>query len=244
MKLFLSLCSLPVSLSLLLGISCADSTTGTATPAVQTSAPAPAQDDAKPMKQEVKATKAKQVDDDTAVKAVRAFIEESEIDKSIPQWKRQLRMPKKVAFDAKHNYFWNLQTNKGPIKIQFMPDVAPMHVTSTMYLTEVGFYDGLAFHRVIQGFMAQGGCPIGNGTGNPGYGYDGEFDPKVRHDRPGLLSMANTGRPGSDGSQFFLTFVPTPHLDGNYTVFGQVVRGLEAVDALEVGDRIERARVR
>jgi cyclophilin family peptidyl-prolyl cis-trans isomerase len=107
-----------------------------------------------------------------------------------------------------------------------------MHVSSTIYLTKLGYYDGLAFHRVIQGFMAQGGCPVGRGTGGPGYEYDGEFDANVRHDRPGLLSMANRG-PGTDGSQFFLTFVPTPHLDNNHTIFGEIVDGMETLAALE-----------
>ena len=114
-----------------------------------------------------------------------------------------------------------------------MPDVAPIHVGSTIYLTKLGFYDDLAFHRVITQFMAQGGCPLGTGTGGPGYEYGGEFDSGVRHDRPGLLSMANAG-PGTDGSQFFLTFVPTPWLDDNHTIFGEVIDGMETLKALEV----------
>ncbi len=123
-------------------------------------------------------------------------------------------------------------TNKGPILIKFMPAVAPMHVTSFMYLTELGYYDGLAFHRVIPGFMAQGGCPLGSGTGGPGYKFAGEFDPKVKHTKGGLLSMANAG-PGTDGSQFFLTFVATPWLDGKHTIFGEVVEGMDDLE----GDR-------
>ncbi|MBI5444750.1 MAG: peptidylprolyl isomerase [Deltaproteobacteria bacterium] len=125
-----------------------------------------------------------------------------------------------------------MTTNKGALRIRMMPDVAPMHVTSFLYLVELGFYDGLAFHRVISGFMAQGGCPLGTGTGGPGYEFGGEFSPKVRHDRPGLLSMANRG-PGTDGSQFFLTFVPTPWLDGKHTIFGEVVDGKEVLKTLE-----------
>jgi cyclophilin family peptidyl-prolyl cis-trans isomerase len=113
-----------------------------------------------------------------------------------------------------------------------MPDVAPMHVSSTIYLTRLGFYDGVIFHRVISGFMAQGGDPLGTGTGGPGYDYDGEYAPSARHDRPGLLSMANAG-PGTDGSQFFLTFVPTPHLDDKDTIFGEVIEGMDTVQALE-----------
>ena len=105
-------------------------------------------------------------------------------------------------------------------------------MASTIYLTRLGFYDGLGFHRVIDGFMAQGGCPLGTGTGGPGYRYDGEFGGKARHDRRGILSMANAG-PGTDGSQFFITFLATPHLDGNHTVFGAVDGGMEVLDALE-----------
>lgn len=125
-----------------------------------------------------------------------------------------------------------METNKGPVKIELLPDVAPMHVTSFIYLSRLGFYDGLAFHRVITGFMAQGGCPLGTGTGGPGYEYDGEFSPSVKHDVPGLLSMANAG-PGTDGSQFFLTFVPTPWLDGKHTIYGKVVEGMDTLKKLE-----------
>jgi cyclophilin family peptidyl-prolyl cis-trans isomerase len=113
-----------------------------------------------------------------------------------------------------------------------MPDVAPMHVSSTIYLTRLGFYNDVVFHRVIQGFMAQGGDPTGTGRGGPGYKYAGEFDANVTHDAPGKLSMANSG-PGTDGSQFFLTFVATPHLDGKHTIFGEVVEGMETVKQLE-----------
>jgi cyclophilin family peptidyl-prolyl cis-trans isomerase len=118
------------------------------------------------------------------------------------------------------------------MKVKLLPSVAPMHASSTVYLSRLGFYDGLKFHRVIDGFMAQGGCPLGTGTGGPGYKYDGEFDAKVRHAKPGLLSMANAG-PGTDGSQFFLTFVPTPHLDGKHTIFGEIVEGTDTLKALE-----------
>ncbi len=148
------------------------------------------------------------------------------------QWKLNLKKPAQMTFDANKEYYWILQTNKGTIKIKLMPEVAPMHVTSTIYLTKKGFYDGLKFHRVIPGFMAQGGCPLGTGTGGPGYKYDGEFDPKVKHDRPYLLSMANAG-PGTDGSQFFLTFKATPWLDGKHTIFGEIVEGKEVMAKLE-----------
>jgi cyclophilin family peptidyl-prolyl cis-trans isomerase len=120
----------------------------------------------------------------------------------------------------------------GSLKVKLDPKVAPMHVTSTIYLTELGFYDGTKFHRVITGFMAQGGDPLGRGSGGPGYQYAGEFDPKLKHDKPGLLSMANAG-PNTDGSQFFLTFVATPWLDGKHTLFGEVVEGMGTLKELE-----------
>ena len=141
--------------------------------------------------------------------------------------------PPTASFDPARTYSWVVDTNVGgPIKIKLLPDVAPMHVTSTIFLAKLGFYDGLAFHRVISDFMAQGGDPLGNGTGGPGYQYDGEYDGAVRHDRPGLLSMANAG-PGTYGSQFFITFVATPHLDGKHSIFGEVVEGMDVVRELE-----------
>jgi peptidyl-prolyl cis-trans isomerase B (cyclophilin B) len=147
-------------------------------------------------------------------------------------WKVKLTKPEMMKFDATKDYFWILETNKGNIRIKLMPDVAPMHVTSTIFLTNKGFYDGTIFHRVIPGFMAQGGDPTGTGMGGPGYKYDGEFSPNLKFDRPLLLAMANAG-PGTDGSQFFITFVPTPHLNGKHTIFGEVVEGQDTVKKLE-----------
>ncbi|MBN2843557.1 MAG: peptidylprolyl isomerase [Sedimentisphaerales bacterium] len=147
-------------------------------------------------------------------------------------WKTKLEKPELMSFDAAKDYFWVLETSKGTVKIKLWPEVAPMHVTSTIFLTNKKFYDSLTFHRIIPGFMAQGGCPLGDGTGGPGYEYDSECKDSVKHDKPYLLSMANAG-PGTDGSQFFITFVPTPHLDGKHTVFGEVVQGKEVVKALE-----------
>jgi cyclophilin family peptidyl-prolyl cis-trans isomerase len=170
--------------------------------------------------------------EDAAVAAIDAFIAEQNVDKGRRAWKSTLEKPPKVSFTTGASYLWNLETNKGSIVVKLMPDVAPMHVSSTIYLTRLGFYDDTVFHRVITGFMAQGGDPTGTGRGGPGYKYDGEFDSKVKHDKPGLLSMANAG-PGTDGSQFFLTFVKTPHLNGKHTIFGRVIKGMDTVKALE-----------
>jgi len=166
------------------------------------------------------------------ISTINDFITSQEIDKNQSNWKTSLPIPSVAIFDSKNIYHWQLNTNYGDIKIKLLPEIAPMHVTSTIYLTQLGFYDDLNFHRVITRFMAQGGCPLGSGTGGPGYQYAGEFDPSVKHDRPGLLSMANAG-PGTDGSQFFLTFVETPWLDGAHTIFGEIVDGFDTLEELE-----------
>ncbi len=169
---------------------------------------------------------------DAAIKAIDAQIAKAAVNKKDAGWRTKLPLPAVVKFDAAKSYFAHMSTNKGEVVIKFMPAVAPLHVTNFIYLTRLGYYDGLSFHRVITNFMAQGGCPLGSGTGGPGYGFNGEFTPTARHNRPGLLSMANAG-PGTDGSQFFLTFVATPWLDGKHTLFGEVVSGLDVLKALE-----------
>ena len=156
----------------------------------------------------------------------------AKVDKSKPNWKTTLPKPEMMTFDDTKTYWAHMNTNKGPITIKFLPKVAPMHVTNFIYLSRLGFYDGLKFHRVITAFMAQGGDPLGNGTGGHGYQFAGEFDPAVKHDKGGKLSMANAG-PGTDGSQFFLTFVATPWLDGKHTIFGEVTDGMETLKKLE-----------
>ena len=169
---------------------------------------------------------------DAVLDALDEFSAAQAVDVAASGWRTHLAKPPTVEFDAATEYFWELETNLGAITVRLLPAVAPMHVASTIYLTRLGFYDGLKFHRVISEFMAQGGCPLGTGTGGPGYQYAGEFDANVKHTRPGLLSMANAG-PGTDGSQFFLTFVPTPWLDGKHTIFGEVVEGMPVVEARE-----------
>ncbi len=156
----------------------------------------------------------------------------AQADTSRPNWRTSLRKPQPIEFAPGQTWHARMRTTHGTIVIRLMPEVAPMHVTSFAYLAKLGFYDGLKFHRVISDFMAQGGCPLGSGTGGPGYQFDGEYRKDVKHDRPGLLSMANAG-PGTDGSQFFLTFVPTPWLDGKHTIFGEVVEGMDVLKQLE-----------
>ena len=128
-----------------------------------------------------------------------------------------------------------IQTERGNITIEMFEDDAPNTVANMISLIEKGYYDGLNFHRVIPDFMIQGGCPHGTGTGGPGYDFDDECTPGRLHDSAGVLSMANAG-PGTNGSQFFITHGPTPHLDGKHTVFGKVTEGQEVVDEIKQGD--------
>ena len=131
-----------------------------------------------------------------------------------------------------------ISTNRGGIQLNLHEDKAPVTVANFVNLAQRGYYDGLSFHRVISKFMIQGGCPRGDGTGGPGYRFEDECTPELPHDGPGTLSMANSG-PGTNGSQFFITHVETPWLDGKHTVFGKVTGGQEVVDAIEQDDRIE-----
>ena len=153
-------------------------------------------------------------------------------DERPADWRLNLSQPEMMSFDRSEKIYWIMKTNKGEMKFELLPEFAPMHVTSTIFLTEQGFYDGLVFHRIIPTFMAQGGDPLGNGSGGPGYEYDGEFHPNIRHVRGGFLSMANKG-PGTDGSQFFITFTAAPNLDGKHTIFGELVSGYPTLDAIE-----------
>jgi peptidyl-prolyl cis-trans isomerase B (cyclophilin B) len=208
-------------------------------PAQEGEKPKPAEKAAeKPAETKAPASQAPAKDDavtakDSAILAIDGFIAEKKIDKKASGWKTKLPMPPKLTFDPTHDYFWHLETEHGPIKVRYFADTAPMHVSSGIFLSRLGFYDDLGFHRVIPRFMAQGGDPLGTGSGGPGYQFDGEFEGGRKHDRPGLLSMANTGMPTTDGSQFFLTFVPTPHLDGKHTIWGEVVDGMATLKALE-----------
>jgi len=137
-----------------------------------------------------------------------------------------------------------LHTSRGPIRIRLHDDKVPLTVANFVNLGRRGFYDGLGFHRVIADFMIQGGCPEGSGRGSPGYRFEDEFDASLRHDKPGVLSMANAG-PGTNGSQFFITHGATPWLDGKHSVFGEVVDASDqaVVDAVQQGDTIDRVEL-
>lgn len=130
-----------------------------------------------------------------------------------------------------------LETSKGVIKLSLAADKTPMTVANFVNLAERGFYNGLLFHRVIPEFMIQGGDPLGTGVGGPGYKFADEFSADLKHDGPGVLSMANAG-PGTNGSQFFITHVATPWLNGKHTVFGRVTSGMEVVNSIAQGDKI------
>jgi cyclophilin family peptidyl-prolyl cis-trans isomerase len=133
-----------------------------------------------------------------------------------------------MVIDPKKKYSATFKTEKGDFVIDLFADKAPKTVNNFVFLAREKFYDGVTFHRVIKGFMAQGGDPTGTGTGGPGYKFADEFHPSLRHDGPGVLSMANAG-PGTNGSQFFITHGATPHLDNKHTVFGKVVKGMDVV---------------
>jgi len=132
-----------------------------------------------------------------------------------------------------------MTTSKGVITLRLFADQTPYTVASFANLARRGFYDGLKFHRVIPDFMIQGGCPKGTGTSGPGYDFADEFNPALRHSKPGILSMANAG-PGTNGSQFFITHIPCPWLDGKHTVFGEIAgeNDQEVVDSIKQGDTI------
>ena len=160
--------------------------------------------------------------------------------------------PPSGALDTSKSYTAIFRTEKGDITVELFADRAPLTVENFVNLARAGFYDGTTFHRVIGGFMAQGGDPTGTGTGGPGYQFGDEFHPSLRHDGAGVLSMANAG-PGTNGSQFFITHGPTPHLDDRHSVFGKVTGGMDVVNSLrerdpqrdrQPGDRIETIEIR
>jgi cyclophilin family peptidyl-prolyl cis-trans isomerase len=159
--------------------------------------------------------------------------------------------PPTGSLDTTRAYHARFRTERGDFTVELYADRAPLTVENFVNLARSGFYDGTTFHRVIGGFMAQGGDPTGTGRGGPGYQFRDEFHPTLRHDGPGVLSMANAG-PGTNGSQFFITYGPTPHLDGKHSVFGRVIEGMDVVRSLRErdpgrdpnpGDRIDKIEI-
>jgi cyclophilin family peptidyl-prolyl cis-trans isomerase len=145
--------------------------------------------------------------------------------------RRQFTSCPPMTIDANKRYTATLKTEKGDIVLELYADQAPLAVNSFIYLAQNGWFDGVTFHRVIPGFVAQAGDPTGSGYGGPGYAFDNEIVPELTFDGPGVLAMANAG-PGSNGSQFFITLSEQHRLDGGYTIFGRVVSGMEVVQAL------------
>ena len=147
------------------------------------------------------------------------------------QWKSEPTM----QLDLTKKYTATFHTDKGDIVAELFADKTPHTVNNFVFLARQGFYDNTIFHRVIKDFMAQGGDPTGTGRGGPGYHFKDEFVPSLKHDKPGVLSMANAG-PNTNGSQFFLTHVPTPWLDGKHTIFGQVTSGMDVLLSIPLRD--------
>ncbi len=159
--------------------------------------------------------------------------------------------PPEMALKPGNDYRATIVTGHGPIEVRLFAEEAPETVNNFVFLAREGYFDGTTFHRVIKDFMVQGGDPTGTGMGGPGYHIRDEFHPNLRHDKPGVLSMANAG-PNTGGSQFFVTHVPTPWLDDRHAVFGEVVEGMEVVNAIperdpqrarEPGEKIERVEI-
>lgn len=156
----------------------------------------------------------------------------------IKQWDR----PPEMQIDPQKTYRIAIETTRGSIELDLYPQYAPKTVNNFVFLSLEGFYDGVSFHRVINDFVIQGGDPTGTGRGGPGYRFEDEVaDNPLTHER-GVISMANAG-PNTNGSQFFITYSPQPHLNGKHTVFGKVVKGLEVLDEIQQGDRMEKVQV-
>jgi cyclophilin family peptidyl-prolyl cis-trans isomerase len=147
----------------------------------------------------------------------------------------QYSQPPEMSIDPTTKYQARLQTDKGDMLIELFAEKVPTTVNNFVFLAREGFYDGVIFHRVIDDFMAQTGDPTGTGRGGPGYRFGDEFHPKLRHDGPGVLSMANAG-PNTNGSQFFITHTATPWLDNKHSVFGQVIEGLDVLMSIPTRD--------
>ena len=156
--------------------------------------------------------------------------------------RQQWNAPPELQIDVSRNYVVSIETNRGNIELELYPQHAPQTVNNFVFLAGQGFYDGVVFHRVIANFMIQGGDPTGTGRGGPGYRFADEcYGNPLKHERC-VISMANAG-PNTNGSQFFITHLATPHLDGRHTVFGKVTSGEDIVDAIQQGDTMTSVKV-
>ncbi len=153
---------------------------------------------------------------------------------------KQYSAPPSMGIDPEKKYKATFKTEKGDFVIELYADKAPKTVNNFVFLARDGFYDNTTFHRVIKGFMAQGGDPTGSGRGGPGYQFADEFNSSLKHNSAGILSMANAG-PNTNGSQFFITYGPTPHLDGKHAVFGKVTAGMDVVNSIPERDPMRAA---
>lgn len=155
---------------------------------------------------------------------------------------QQWNTPPAMQIDPKKKYTAKIETTRGTIEIELAPQHAPKTVNNFVFLARQGFYDGVSFHRVISNFMIQGGDPTGTGRGGPGYRFEDETRGNPLRHETGVLSMANAG-PNTNGSQFFITHSPQPHLDGKHTVFGKVTSGQDVVDAIKQGDKMVKVEI-
>jgi len=159
---------------------------------------------------------------------------------TIPEKPKTYSAPPPMAIDTSKQYTATIETEKGNLVLELFASDVPMTVNNFVFLARDGFYDGLTFHRVVPGFVVQGGCPIGDGTGGPGYRFDDEITENTHV--AGALSMANSG-PNTNGSQFFITYTPQHHLNGDHSVFGQLAEGMDVLERIEQGDVMIRITI-
>ena len=190
-----------------------------------------------------KPKKAASATDGTAAAAVRKAGDMETLDYLSDRPVREFDKPEVVTDHKKYDYHAEIVTSRGTIAVDLLEDSAPNTVNSFVFLALHRFYDGVKWHRVVPGFVAQTGDPTGTGAGGPGYRFGLEIDPNLAYDAPGWLGMARTNDPNTNGSQFFITLAPTPHLTGAYTIFGRVTAGMDVVEKLTPADTIETVRV-
>lgn len=169
---------------------------------------------------------------------IAAQSEAGSIDREQAQWKRRLPIFPTVTYRSDRELRAAVKTGQGLVTIRLRPDMAPRHVTNFVYLSRLGFYENVPFQFIVPGRRVQWGCPVGDGRGNPGYSFAGEGKRGLRHDKPGLLSMATAG-PNTDGCILFITLCPMPWMDGKHTVFGEVIAGMDVVTAIgDIGSKL------